>query len=42
MAIPSTAQSGNSASQGPLNTPLWEAWSAEADEAAGGVEYLGG
>lgn len=40
--VPSTAQSGNSASQDPVNKPLWEAWSAEADEAAGGEEYLGG
>lgn len=40
--VPSTAQSGSSASQDPVNKPLWEAWSVEADEAAGGVEYLGG
>lgn len=28
--------------QGPVNKPLWEAWSVEAAGAAGGVEYLGG
>lgn len=43
IAVPSsTAQFGSSASQDPVNKPLWEAWSREADEAAGGVEYLGG
>lgn len=42
VVLPHTAQSGSSTSQGPVNRPLWEAWSAEAAGAAGGVEYLGG
>ena len=42
MVVLNIAQSGSSASQGPVNKPLWEAWSVEAAGAAGGVEYLGG
>lgn len=40
--FPALPNLGGSASQDPVNKPFWETWSVEADEAAGGVEYLGG